>query len=66
MKWSGPTLAGVMITLPSTLGLFDTNIVEVCRVVHQAGGLVYGDGANMNALLGPDQARKPGVRRGPP
>ena len=45
-------LAGAMITLPSTLGLFDTNIVEVCRVVHQAGGLVYGDGANMNALLG--------------
>ena len=49
---SGPDLAGVMITLPSTLGLFDTNIVEVCRVVHEAGGLVYGDGANMNALLG--------------
>jgi glycine dehydrogenase subunit 2 len=49
---AGPELAGVMITLPSTLGLFDTNIVEVCRVVHQAGGLVYGDGANMNALLG--------------
>ena len=48
----GPDLAGVMITLPSTLGLFDTNIVEVCRVVHEAGGLVYGDGANMNALLG--------------
>ena len=49
---AGPGLAGVMITLPSTLGLFDTNIVEVCRVVHEAGGLVYGDGANMNALLG--------------
>ena len=49
---AGPDLAGVMITLPSTLGLFDTNIVEVCQVVHQAGGLVYGDGANMNALLG--------------
>ena len=49
---AGPDLAGVMITLPSTLGLFDSNIVEVCRVVHQAGGLVYGDGANMNALLG--------------
>jgi len=47
-----PDLAGVMITLPSTLGLFDTNIVEVCKVVHEAGGLVYGDGANMNALLG--------------
>ena len=49
---AGPELAGVMITLPSTLGLFDRNIVEVCRIVHQAGGLVYGDGANMNALLG--------------
>ena len=45
-------LAGVMITLPSTLGIFDTNIVEVWRVVLEAGGLVYGDGANMNALLG--------------
>ena len=49
---AGPDLAGAMITLPSTLGLFDTNILEVCRVVHHAGGLVYGDGANMNALLG--------------
>ena len=49
---AGPNLAGVMITLPSTLGLFDTNIVEVCRIVPEAGGLVYGDGANMNALLG--------------
>jgi glycine dehydrogenase subunit 2 len=47
-----PDLAGAMITLPSTLGLFDTNIVEVCRIVHEAGGMVYGDGANMNALLG--------------
>ena len=45
-------LAGVMITQPNTLGLFDTNIVEVCETVHNAGGLVYGDGANMNALLG--------------
>ena len=49
---AGDDLAGVMITLPSTLGLFDTNILEVCRVVHECGGLVYGDGANMNALLG--------------
>ena len=47
-----PELAGVMITQPNTLGLFDTNIVELCRAVHDAGGLVYGDGANMNALLG--------------
>ena len=41
-----------MITLPSTLGLFNPNIAEICRIVHEAGGLVYGDGANMNALLG--------------
>ncbi len=45
-------LAGLMITLPSTLGLFDAHILEVCRIVHEAGGLVYGDGANLNALLG--------------
>jgi glycine dehydrogenase subunit 2 len=45
-------LAGLMITLPSTIGLFDPGIVEVCEIVHKAGGLVYGDGANMNALLG--------------
>ena len=45
-------LAGMMITLPSTLGLFDRNIVEICRLIHEAGGLVYADGANMNALLG--------------
>ena len=49
---AGPDLAGIMITLPSTLGLFDANILEVCRIVHDCGGLVYGDGANMNALLG--------------
>ena len=47
-----PDLAGLMITLPSTLGLFNPNIAEICRIVHEAGGLVYGDGANMNALLG--------------
>jgi glycine dehydrogenase subunit 2 len=46
------TLAGVMITNPNTLGLFEENIEQVCEMVHQAGGLVYGDGANMNALLG--------------
>ena len=49
---AGDDLAGVMITLPSTLGLFDTNVLEVCQIVHDCGGLVYGDGANMNALLG--------------
>lgn len=45
-------LAGMMITLPSTLGLFDQNILSICNIIHQAGGLVYADGANMNALLG--------------
>ena len=49
---AGSDLAGAMITLPSTLGIFDENIVEVCKIVHEAGGMVYGDGANMNALLG--------------
>ena len=49
---SGDDLAGVMLTLPNTLGLFNANIEEVCCVVHKAGGIVYGDGANLNALLG--------------
>jgi glycine dehydrogenase subunit 2 len=46
------TVAGIMITNPNTLGLFDPNIEEIARLVHEAGGLVYGDGANMNALTG--------------
>ncbi len=46
------TVAGLMITNPSTLGLFEKNIQEVVSIVHNAGGLVYGDGANMNALVG--------------
>ena len=46
------TLAGLMLTNPNTLGLFDENVEHVIRLVHDAGGLVYGDGANMNALLG--------------
>ena len=49
---AGDDLAGIMLTLPSTLGLFENDILEICEVVHRAGGLVYGDGANMNALLG--------------
>ena len=46
------SLAGLMLTNPNTLGLFDENVEEVIQLVHKAGGLVYGDGANMNALLG--------------
>lgn len=45
-------LAGLMLTNPNTLGLFDENIHSVIEIVHEAGGLVYGDGANLNALLG--------------
>jgi glycine dehydrogenase subunit 2 len=41
-----------MLTNPNTLGLFEKNIQEICRIVHEAGGLVYMDGANMNALVG--------------
>jgi glycine dehydrogenase subunit 2 len=45
-------VAGFMLTNHNTLGLFERNISEICRVVHDAGGLVYMDGANMNALVG--------------
>jgi glycine dehydrogenase subunit 2 len=48
----GPDVAGLMLTNPNTLGLFEERVREVCDAVHAAGGLVYGDGANMNALLG--------------
>jgi glycine dehydrogenase subunit 2 len=45
-------VAGLMLTNPNTLGLFERNIKEICGIVHDAGGLVYMDGANMNALVG--------------
>lgn len=48
----GPDVAGLMLTSPSTLGLFDKNTKEICRLVHEAGGLVYCDGANLNAIMG--------------
>lgn len=46
------TVAGMMITVPSTLGLFDSNILEIVELVHGCGGLLYMDGANMNSLMG--------------
>jgi glycine dehydrogenase subunit 2 len=55
------TLAGIMITNPNTLGLFDENIKQICELVHQAGGLVYGDGANLNALLGISKPADSGI-----
>ena len=45
-------VAGLMITNPNTLGIFEVHIREICEIVHGAGGLVYMDGANMNALAG--------------
>ena len=48
----GDDVAGFMVTQPSTLGLFDNNILKVVNMVRDAGGIVYGDGANLNALLG--------------
>jgi glycine dehydrogenase subunit 2 len=46
------TVVGLMITMPNTLGLFEERIEEVVKIVHDCGGLVYGDGANMNAMVG--------------
>ncbi len=46
------TIAGVMLTNPNTLGLFEEHVQEVAKQVHDCGGLMYGDGANMNPLLG--------------
>ena len=48
----GPKTAGIMLTNPSTLGVFERGIVEVEKIVHDAGGLLYYDGANLNAILG--------------
>ncbi len=48
----GPQTAGIMLTNPSTLGVFERRIADVARIVHDAGGLLYYDGANLNAILG--------------
>ena len=48
----GPDTAGLMLTNPSTLGLFERNIKEIAEIVHEAGGLLYYDGANLNAIMG--------------
>jgi len=44
--------AALMLTNPNTTGMFESDIADICRLVHEAGGLVYGDGANLNALVG--------------
>ncbi|MDO3675603.1 aminomethyl-transferring glycine dehydrogenase subunit GcvPB [Paenibacillus ehimensis] len=48
----GPDTAALMLTNPSTLGLFEEHIVEIAEIVHEAGGLLYYDGANSNAIMG--------------
>lgn len=48
----GPQTAGIMLTNPSTLGVFEQKIQEIAKIVHTAGGLLYYDGANLNAILG--------------
>lgn len=48
----GDDTAGIMLTCPNTLGLFDPNVRKVCDLVHEAGGLCYCDGANLNAIIG--------------
>jgi glycine dehydrogenase subunit 2 len=48
----GPKTAGLMLTNPSTLGVFEKTIVEIQKIIHEAGGLTYYDGANLNAILG--------------
>ena len=53
--------AGIMVTNPNTLGLFEENIRKIADVVHAKGGLVYGDGANMNAVMGMVNMKESGV-----
>lgn len=57
---AGERTAGFMITNPNTLGLFETNILEISEIVHRAGGLLYYDGANLNAILGKTRPREMG------
>ena len=45
-------VAAIMLTNPNTLGLFEEDILEICNIMHERGGLVYMDGANMNAFMG--------------
>ncbi|HMM21062.1 MAG TPA: aminomethyl-transferring glycine dehydrogenase subunit GcvPB [Selenomonadales bacterium] len=49
---AGPDTAALMLTNPNTLGLFEKNIREIAEIIHDAGGLLYYDGANMNAIMG--------------
>ena len=55
------TVAAVMLTVPNTLGVFEHRILEIAELVHERGGLIYMDGANLNAFVGRALAGKMGV-----
>lgn len=54
-------VAALMLTNPNTTGMFESDIAEICRLVHKAGGFVYGDGANLNALVGKAKPGEMGI-----
>lgn len=54
-------IAGLMVTCPNTLGIFEKDIAQLCKIVHEAGGLVYCDGANLNAVVGLVDFKEMGV-----
>jgi len=60
-KAVGDDTAAIMVTNPNTLGLFETDIEEICAIVHDAGGQVYMDGANLNAIMGVTRPGDSGV-----
>ncbi|GGF95171.1 MULTISPECIES: aminomethyl-transferring glycine dehydrogenase subunit GcvPB [Cysteiniphilum] len=59
-KVLGPNTAGIMLTNPSTMGVFERDIEQVAKLVHEAGGLLYYDGANLNAIMGKAKPGKMG------
>jgi glycine dehydrogenase subunit 2 len=61
VEQAGDSVAGLMITNPNTLGLFETALPKLAQIIHERGGLVYGDGANMNAILGRSRPGDAGV-----
>lgn len=52
IEWAGNRLGAIMVTYPSTHGVFEAGIVQLCELIHAAGGQVYVDGANLNAMVG--------------
>lgn len=58
---AGDDVAGMMLTNPNTLGMFETSLPVLAKLIHEKGGLVYGDGANMNAVLGKARPGDAGV-----